>query len=328
MIAPFAPTVATALNEAAQSDSPGETAEPMATAPISVATQTNPRRELVVQVDHSSSNTGHFDPNINTMPGVTFGKSILHLPAHVVAPKGEVTLFADFENVKDGTIELFLVNRKKNEAKFNAQDGDIYLKQEYQNRRGEWIRLDPHQSSWCGNSYFGGTILGPDTFVSYQRSFQRSGTPGRVRYRRYSSVEPVISNSGPGMIPLVPEAEQYLLDSFPLDGASFEALVEIALRGTKRIPLFREPRPSRDEYRIIAVEKLLRYRNQPERVEAILGQLAKSGVKKLAPRAWAALVDRVGEDGAKKALGAHQDFCAGRVVITAFESNHFERCVE
>ena len=118
------------------------------------------------------------------------------LPKQVIAPEGKLTLYADYEHAGDDGIPLYLVNRSENSVSFNSQDGDIYLKLEYQQPDGKWQRAQAHLSSWCGNSYGRRELSSGQHFTLFGYRSQK-GIPARVRYACYGNVE-LISNVGVG----------------------------------------------------------------------------------------------------------------------------------
>lgn len=81
------------------------------------------------------------------------------LPKQVPAPKGELTLFADYAAADKDGVPLYLINRTDRIASFPAQDGDIYLKLEHRLSDGTWERAQSHAYSNCGNSSMGGGRL-------------------------------------------------------------------------------------------------------------------------------------------------------------------------
>ncbi|MGV3658691.1 MAG: hypothetical protein ACO1TE_00855 [Prosthecobacter sp.] len=57
------------------------------------------------------------------------------------APEGKVTLWADFAGADEGGhVPLYLVNQTDVPQPFDSQDGDVYIKLEYQDEAGRWRR--------------------------------------------------------------------------------------------------------------------------------------------------------------------------------------------
>ena len=86
------------------------------------------------------------------------------LPAFVTTTPGSVTLHADFVDVRDGGVVVYLVNRTGANLPITSDGGDIYLKLEARSPAGEWERATGHVFSGCGNAFFPGTLR-PDRFL-------------------------------------------------------------------------------------------------------------------------------------------------------------------
>jgi hypothetical protein len=141
---------------------------------------------------------------VRAAPGADFhagvGKSVpnVELPAHVVAAENMLTFYADFEKAGPNGIPLYLVNRTGRPMNLDAQDGDPYLKLEYRDDQGRWIRAQPHLSSWCGNSYYPVTLASGQHF-RFHGYHAREGAPATVRYRSDRNPE-LVSNVGAGRV--------------------------------------------------------------------------------------------------------------------------------
>ncbi|MBD5782442.1 hypothetical protein IEN85_23280 [Pelagicoccus sp. NFK12] len=117
-----------------------------------------------------------------------------NLPASVPAPHGRLTLYADFPAANSGTVPLYLVNRTSERQRFESQDGDIYLKLEFQDDSGEWVRAQTHRFSFCGNSYLA-VELPPGSHFAFHGYLPSQGVKANVRYKAYSD-SPFASNIG------------------------------------------------------------------------------------------------------------------------------------
>ena len=154
--------------------------------------------------------------------------SNLFLPSHVEAPDGQVSLYADYGGVQsDGRVPVYLVNKTSEALVLDAQDGDIYLKLQYQDADGNWVRAQPHGYSWCGVSYREWE-LPPGRYLLFRGYQPINGAAQTVRYRAYSQSMEIVSNSGMGV---VAEADIRLAsnDVLSIEESSFERLTEIAL---------------------------------------------------------------------------------------------------
>ena len=113
---------------------------------------------------------------------VTVQSPISTLPPSVVAPSGELTLYADFDKAGNGSITLYLINRTPHHLAFMTQDGDPFIKLEG-DIGGRWERAQPHFSSGCGNSYIPTPILRPDHYFPVTGRYPSDGRETQVRYR-------------------------------------------------------------------------------------------------------------------------------------------------
>ncbi len=150
------------------------------------------------------------------------------LPAHVDAPDGQVTLYADYGGVQtDGYVPVYLVNKSADALTIEAQDGDIYLKLQYQDEDGNWIRAQPHRYSWCGNSYYE-VELQPGFFVLLRGYQPINGVAQTVRYRAYAQSVEIVSNSGMGVVAEA-DIQNASTDAMSIQDMGFERVREIAL---------------------------------------------------------------------------------------------------
>lgn len=140
-----------------------------------------------------------------TNPSAEFRSSVSNarpneaLPKHVLAPPGELTLFADFQAADGNGVPLYLVNRTSTAVTPSNQGGDIYIKLEARTPEGEWKRAQSHLKSWCGDSYTVKVTLPAGTFFSFRGYRPKSGRKMTVRYASYGSSAPA-SNEGIGLI--------------------------------------------------------------------------------------------------------------------------------
>ena len=121
------------------------------------------------------------------------------LPAHVHSSAGEVTLFADYDDVRGDYVVLYLVNRMDRRLGFSAQDDDVYAKLEAENDLGAWERAQTHWGGSCVVSV-SRPSLRPGEFFRFLGYFPSEGEPRTVRYRVYSETAFVLpdesSNAG------------------------------------------------------------------------------------------------------------------------------------
>lgn len=119
------------------------------------------------------------------------------LPEHVHSSAGEVTLFADYDDVRGDYVVLYLVNRMDRRLGFSAQDGDVFAKLEAKNEVGAWERAQIH---WAGSCLSRMPSLRPSEFFRFLGYFPSDGEPHTVRYRVYAETAFVLpdesSNAG------------------------------------------------------------------------------------------------------------------------------------
>ncbi len=153
------------------------------------------------------------------------------LPAHIKAPAGKLTLLADYGDVRANQVALYLINRTGKSLKFDAQDGQLYIKQQAQLTDGTWARVQGHLYSWCGNSYFMFPELPDGSFFALRGHYPGSdhypdgGETRKVRYRLYG--KELVSNVGQGKIDPA-EIKKCRGDSFAANYGSFEIVAAIA----------------------------------------------------------------------------------------------------
>lgn len=127
------------------------------------------------------------------------GQPLSTLPANVIAPAGQFTLFADYNDKNEQGIAIYIVNRTDSPVTLSSQDGDVYLKLEYQDASGEWVRAQPHAYSWCGNSYVD-TPLSVNRYKVFRGFVPAGGKDATVRYSLYGKSLNVHSNIGVGIV--------------------------------------------------------------------------------------------------------------------------------
>lgn len=141
--------------------------------------------------------------------------SNVELPKHVIAPSGQLSIFADYERADASGTPLYVVNRSEQVVNFHAQDGDIYLKLEYQQPDGTWQRAQGHTGSWCAHSY-GFRAISPGQHFTLRGYHVRKDTSAKVRYASYGTVE-AFSNVGSGFYSQA-DLEATERDLFSMDG--------------------------------------------------------------------------------------------------------------
>ncbi|CAN5288628.1 hypothetical protein BH23VER1_BH23VER1_26510 [soil metagenome] len=198
-------------------------------------------------------------------------RAMVSLPKHVIAPEGKLTLFADFNDVRGDELVLYLVNRTKESTQFDAQNRDIYVKFEFKNDDGTWIRAQTHQYSWCGNSYMYTPALKPGEYFRFLGYFPSKGVTKTVRYRRYAGNLDLWSNVGTGLVD-VSLVDLASYDRMAIKTGSFDFVSRIAT-GMTSIP---QSKQEWADQRHTAISTLVQERFADEDVASVLESIMMS----------------------------------------------------
>ncbi len=125
------------------------------------------------------------------------GEPVAKLPKHVQAAPGQVTLFADFGDVWDGQVVLYLINRTEEPIYSPLPGWEWWVKLEAKDASGSWERAQPHFHEFCTVGERS-AILDPGRFIELLGYLPERGEPRDVRYRLHGDVK-VLSGSGPGL---------------------------------------------------------------------------------------------------------------------------------
>lgn len=118
------------------------------------------------------------------------------MPAHVHAPPGQLTLFADYKHPQKDGVVLYLVNRTDQNLAFRPQgDGDPCIRLESRREDGSFERAQLHIPSDCGNSYFYWPIVRRGEFSRMLGYRPAKGELRLVRYRMYLNDAYVVDDS-------------------------------------------------------------------------------------------------------------------------------------
>lgn len=189
------------------------------------------------------------------------------LPARVIAPEGELSLFADYDHAREGKVPVYLVNRTGKPVVVPFHGGDIFLKQECLTEDKKWVRAESHIYSTCGIDY-GEPELQSGWYWVLQGKHPASGKPTRVRYRIYSTSRlfSLVSNEADGFFDET-ERINAAADAMAVAFGELEYVRRIAL---KEIVL---PQSEDGPYRDIAIRALGQERFANEDAVPILEQL-------------------------------------------------------
>lgn len=124
--------------------------------------------------------------------------AVAKLPVHVAREEGKFTLFADFQDQREGQVMLYVINNTDQVREFEAEDYDYYIKQECQDEKGNWVRSQPHVYSTCGNSFYKPRMLAR-SYLQILGWQPKEGRETKLRYR-FNSDAAVASNVGVGRV--------------------------------------------------------------------------------------------------------------------------------
>ena len=191
--------------------------------------------------------------------------SNMFLPRHVEAADGTVSLYADYDAIQsDGRVPVYLINKTGKELAINTQDGDIYLKLEYQDSSGEWARAQPHGYSWCGNSYVQ-RMLAPGHHWVVNGYQPINGQRRTIRYKLYGQDIELSSNAGDGVV-AHNDIQRASSDVMSIHNGSFEYVAQIALSDS---PVENNMDHMRD-LRSVAIRELASERFDPAQSKEVL----------------------------------------------------------
>ena len=157
------------------------------------------------------------------------GANVSGLPSHIKPPDSGLTLIADYDHATAGTVPVYLINRSGKNISLKSQDGDVYLKLEYQDPDGHWQRAQPHGYSWCGNSYFNPPLIHSDHFIIIKGYQPSQGQSAKVRFRLFGQQIELASNVGHGLVRLE-DIHKAQNDAMAVNSGDF-AFVESVARG-------------------------------------------------------------------------------------------------
>ena len=136
-------------------------------------------------------------------------KPVAELPKHVAAPAGKLSLYADYDDVGQAHVALYLVNRTKKAIRFPNLGRWVDSRLEFRNEAGRWQRAQRiHFSTCLGVVDCEKLSLDPETYVCREGWRPATGTIRQIRYKLYEEHEDgqrftIASNVGYG--PVDPE---------------------------------------------------------------------------------------------------------------------------
>lgn len=163
--------------------------------------------------------------------GVNKPLDISTLPKHINRQSGKLQLFADPSTISENKVDLYLINNSNKFINFERENDDIYVKMEFKDEFGNWVRAQSHLYSWCGNSYGKTSFLKPGYYFKLIGYCPTQGQTAEVRYKQYNTDIALISNSFPGFVDLK-EIKIADIDYISIKMKTSEELVNIALGKT------------------------------------------------------------------------------------------------
>ncbi len=210
-------------------------------------------------------------PKIKGEPCIPTAK----LPAHVPAPRGQLSLFADFKGKGDLGVPLYLVNRTGKAVELFTYNGQPFIAVEYEVEPAKWKPARAVDYPLCGND-LRSVKLPDETYMIVQGYVAAVGFKAKVRYRIDGEARP-LSNAGEGVVSH--DDVSYLLVS---KTANFDLLSKVATG--ESIP----PAETAD-YRPLAIARLAEPGFDREKAETVLKTIAEGPEKRFAKMARDAL---------------------------------------
>lgn len=157
------------------------------------------------------------------------------LPANVKVEAGKISMVADFASKqKEGTVPVFILNGTASPLVLESQDWDIYLKLEVQEADGTWKRAQPHQFSWCGNSYVPAPAIKARDYAVYEGYQPAQGESRTVRYRLYHQDIELVSNTGTALV-AAKDIDLASRDALSVMAGDFDYVSKVALGTLKPV---------------------------------------------------------------------------------------------
>lgn len=163
---------------------------------------------------------------------------IEELPLHILQESGKITFFADYNNIKNDIIIIYLINLT-GEHFILPSKGFIYVEAEAL-ENGVWERVQPHCFSWCGFGIAPYYRVKSNSFARFRKIYPTGNETRSIRYRAYHKQDnlEIVSNVGEGKISLE-EMENARYDSMTVAFTNDFNLLKNIIEGNI-VPNFRE----------------------------------------------------------------------------------------
>jgi hypothetical protein len=159
---------------------------------------------MVSRIRSDGAPVGFKLPSYDYLPGNdSLPEPIDRLPSHVEAPDGQVSLFADASDARDGSIRLYLTNRTAEDLSLYVKGNSLPIRLEAQGPEQRWERAQAHWSDTCGTgSAF--LLLRRGLFIRFLGTWPDQGVEKLVRFRHFLGPEllsnPIRARVRPGEI--------------------------------------------------------------------------------------------------------------------------------
>lgn len=123
-----------------------------------------------------------------------YSEPLSNLPKHIPIYDEVIYLYADFSNIVNNTIQVYLINNSKKKFKYNGYLWSL-LQKEFKDTNNTWTRINYHFYGWCGTGYIMEYGIRPGEFIVFENSIPDEGEEHEVRYHFYTT-DVVTSNLG------------------------------------------------------------------------------------------------------------------------------------
>ena len=151
-------------------------------------------------------------------------ESINKLPKHIPIYNDKIYLYADFENIVDQSISVYIINNTNESFKYDGYLMSL-LQQEFKDANNIWCRSQSYYYGWCGTGYLLEDGIRPGEFTLVKKLFPKIGEKRKIRFNFFKT-SITASNSGIGFINLE-EVEEAKYDDIALEITGAEFLIKI-----------------------------------------------------------------------------------------------------
>jgi hypothetical protein len=226
---------------------------------------------LLILILHLSAGSISFTQNEEFEFVLSMGDSINILPTQIPIIENKIYLYADFNNINNESIPIYLVNNTNNEFRYTGSEVPL-LQQEFKDSDGIWKRSQSFYYGWCGTPYLFDYKIEPKKFEVFYKPFPSSGNKKEVRYVFYEK-EILKSNIVFGNVSSE-EIEKAKFDDIALSISGEDFLIKI-IKG--EIVAFEEER--KNDFLIGMA--MMQLRNQyPNTATVILSEIANDPANK------------------------------------------------